>query len=359
MIKLSPPEIDETDLAAVRDVLNSRWLVKGPQAAAFERELAAWVGAKHVVAVSSGTAAIQLALQALGIGAGDEVIVPSLTYPATVHAVALCGATPRLVDVDGETWNIDPSAAAAAFSARTKAVLPVDLCGAPADLAALSRALPDLDNRAIVDDAACALGAERDGVRCCADATLACVSFHPRKVITTGEGGAVFTDDDQLAATLRRLRDHGRDTAGRFVAVAGNHRLSEMAAALGRAQLRRIDRFLERRAALVAQYKLRLKDHSKIRFQQLPNGFVHGYQTLAVELGAGVDRDAVIARMREHGVETTLGSFAAHLEPVYRDAGVTAPHSERLTAQLLALPLYPSLTETEVDTVCQALEKAI
>ncbi|MBK6847374.1 MAG: aminotransferase class I/II-fold pyridoxal phosphate-dependent enzyme [Proteobacteria bacterium] len=200
-LKLSAPDLGDAERAAVDAVLRRDQLTLGPELPAFEDELARWVGARHAVAVSSGTAALVLALQACDIGAGDEVIVPSFTFPATINAVALVGAQPVIVDVDAASWNLDVAAAAAALTPRTRALLPVDVLGLPAPRAALRalarRSDPPL---AVIEDAACALGATCDGLRCGSDSQLACLSFHPRKIITTGEGGAVLTRDAALAA---------------------------------------------------------------------------------------------------------------------------------------------------------------
>jgi len=359
-LRLSAPDVGEAERAAVDAVLRRDQLTLGPELPAFEDELARWVGARHAVAVSSGTAALVLALQACDIGAGDEVIVPSFTFPATVNAVALVGAQPVIVDVDAASWNLDVDAAAAALTPRTRALLPVDVLGLPAPRAAL-RALAHRHDPplAVIEDAACALGASCDGLRCGSDSRLACLSFHPRKIITTGEGGAILTHDAALAARLRRLRNHGRDDQGAFVDLGGNSRLSELAAALGRAQLARLDAMLERRLALAARYRERLGACPALELQQAPAGTGHNYQTFALCLRAPLSRRAVMAGLAARGIQSGPATFAVHRERPY--AGQRAavrgplPVADRLAEQALALPLHHRLANDDVDRVCDAL----
>ncbi|MBK8481955.1 MAG: DegT/DnrJ/EryC1/StrS family aminotransferase [Proteobacteria bacterium] len=359
-LRLSAPDVGEGERAAVDAVLRRDQLSLGPELGAFEAALAGWVGARHAVAVASGTAALVLALQACELGPGDEVIVPSFTFPATVNAVALVGAQPVIVDVDAESWNLDLDAAAAAITAKTRALLPVDVLGLPAPRAPL-RALTQRPDRplALIEDAACALGASAEGVRCGGDSRLACFSFHPRKIITTGEGGAILTDDAVLAARLRRLRNHGRDDQGAFVDLGGNARLSELGAALGRVQLSRLDVMLAGRLALAARYRQRLGSSEALALQHVPPGISHNYQTFAVFLRRPGSRQAVIAGLAARGIQSGPATYAVHRQPPY--AGQRAavrgplPVADRLAEQALALPLHHRLAMDDVDRVCDAL----
>lgn len=359
-LKLSAPDLGDAERAAVERVLRQDQLTLGPELPAFEEALAAWVGARHAVAVSSGTAALVLALQACDLGPGDEVIVPSFTFPATVNAVALVGAQPVIVDVDAASWNLEVAAAAAAITPRTRALLPVDLFGLPAPRTAL-RALAQRRDPplAVIEDAACALGATYQGRRCGGDARLACFSFHPRKIITTGEGGAVLTHDPALAARLRRLRNHGRDEGGAFVELGGNARLSELGAALGRVQLARLDGMLGHRLALAARYRERLADCAALELQQVAPGVGHNYQTFALCLKPPHARDAVIAGLATRGIQSGPATFAVHRQPPYagrREAVRGAlPVAERLADQALALPLHGRLSGGDIDRVCDTL----
>jgi dTDP-4-amino-4,6-dideoxygalactose transaminase len=363
MIHLARPEIEQEDLAAVAGVLRSGRLVNGPVVRAFEEEVAAFVGVAHAVAVSSGTAALQLALQVAAIEPGDEVIVPAFTYPATAHAVLLVGAEPVPADVEPLGWNIDPAAVARAITSRTRALLPVDQFGLPCDLEGLAAQLTAGPLPTVIDDAACALGAARGAQRCGSGVPFSCLSFHPRKVITTGEGGMVLTDDAELARQLRQLRNHGRDDEGRFVGVGANWRMGEMAAALGRGQLRRLPESLARRQALAARYRRRLAGHPSLQLQRVPAGFTHSYQTFAVCLAPGYPRQQVISRLAEGGVESTIATYGLQREmpycrlPRWRQASL--PVSDRLAQQAVALPLHGGLTLEEIDRVCELLEAAV
>ncbi|MBW2732304.1 MAG: DegT/DnrJ/EryC1/StrS family aminotransferase [Deltaproteobacteria bacterium] len=359
MIRLARPFIGEAELRATQRVLEGGWLSGGPEIAAFERGVCERVGAAHAVAVSSGTAALELALRAAGIGPSDEVIVPAFTYLATLHAVKLVGAEPVIVDVHRESWNIDVEAVQLARTARTRAVMPVDQFGLPADLEALRAACPGL---LIIEDAACALGARRGEAWVGQGVPLCCFSFHPRKVITTGEGGMVLTDDEALASRLRQLRNHGRDDQGRFVTVSGNHRLSSWAASLGLVQLGRLEDLVAKRALLAARYHQRLEGDQRLAWQRKPAGVTHTYQTFAVWLsGANASRrSAIIAALAAEGIEAGIATTSASTELPYckhaRCNPGRLPVAHALGESGLALPLHPCLEVEDVDRVCDALE---
>ncbi len=239
MIRLAIPEIGETEVDAVAGVLRTGFLVQGEHVRIFEERMADFVGARHAVAVSSGTAALHLALLALGVGPGDEVVVPGFTHPATANVVELVGARAILVDVDLRTFNIDPAAVAEAIGPRTKAIMPVHLFGQPAEMGSLLRLAADR-GLSVIEDAACALGSAYRGQRCGTFGTVAAFSFHPRKVITTGEGGILTTNDDGMAAHLRRLRNHGQEIdrgRGRFLEAGLNYRLTDFQACWRRASI--------------------------------------------------------------------------------------------------------------------------
>ena len=362
VIRLSPPDIEESDIEAVAQVLRSRWLVNGPQVRAFEQEVAQLLGAAYAVATSSGTSALTLALEALAIGPGHEVIVPSFTYPATAHAVVLVGAVPVFADVEENSWNLDASRLAAHLTPNTRAVLAVDQFGVPADRQALRQALADASRSDVqlIEDAACSLGAEIDGRPCGAQATAACFSFHPRKVITTGEGGLVVTDCEEVAQRIRQRRNHGRDAEGHFVESAPNLRMSELAGALGRSQLRRLRPLIARRRGLAEHYRRRLGAARGLSLQGQPPGAVATYQTFALRLAADYSRAEVVSRLVERQVEATVGSFAVHqLRPYCESGTASLPVSEVLAQQTLALPLHPAMTPDDVERVCDALDASL
>ena len=332
-IRLARPDVGEEELAAVAEVLASGQLTMGPQVEAFERALAGAVGTAEAVAVSSGTAAIHLALLALRIGPGDEVIVPAYTFPATANAVEVCGARAVLVDVDPETFLVRPELVADAVTSRTRAVLAVHLFGRPVAWEELQTAVPQ--DVVLVEDAAGALGAGYRGTPCGALGLLACLSFHPRKIVTTGEGGAVTTDEAELAAAVRRLRHHGI-AAGHPTDIETpgfNYRLADVLCALGLPQLERLEHLVGTPSA--------------------DDGDRHGWQAYVVTLDR---RDEALEALRAEGIEAQIGTYAVHRLSAYRDRG-SFPGADAAFERALALPLATSMTEVEVDRVSAALAR--
>lgn len=345
----------EEEIAAASAVLASGMLVQGERVAAFERALAERCGRAYAVACGSGTAALELALAAIGVS-GGEVLCPDLSWPSPAHAIVRSGARPVLVDVDRESWNASAASLAAARTERTAAAIVIDQLGNPAEHPAIAEALRDLP---ILVDAACSIGATLSGRPAASYGLVACLSFHPRKLVTTGEGGACLTDDPRLAEELRILRNHGQRAAGVFVSAAGNQRMSEMAAAIGLVQLGRLDAMLERRRALAARYRAALG--GRFGLQEPPEGGVSNWQTFGITLPehASADtRDALVASLREAGIEAGRLSYALHrigsLEGKY--SGGPFPVAEHLDARGLALPLHPLLEDAEQDRVLAVLE---
>jgi len=346
---LAKPWIGEDEQRAVAAVLESGQLVQGPHVERFEHAVAALVGRKHAVAVSSGTAALQLALKALQVGPGDEVICPALSWPSPAHAIRMAGAKVQFIDVDEDEWNGSPESFGAARTPETKAAIIIDQFGNPARVAQIREALGALP---MIEDAACALGSRFSNGPCGSFGTVSCLSFHPRKVLTTGEGGMCLTDDDDLADKLRMLRNHGQ-LAGQFVVAAGNFRMTEMAAALGLAQLKRLDEILTRRRELASLYRATLDP--EIRLQSVPEGSQSNFQTLGVVLPQGTDRNTVRQVMAERGVETGLLSFAIHKLGSFTGSRASLPIAEHLAAWGIALPLYPQMRNAEVEQVAIVL----
>jgi len=363
-LRLTVPDVGSEELDAVREVFRSGMLVQGERVAALEAGVAARVGTAHAVACSSGTAALHLALLALGIGPGDEVVVPAFTYPATGNVVALCGATPVLADVRADTFALDPEHAAAALTPRTRAILPVHPFGLPADMEPLL-ALADARGLAVVEDAACALGARYGGRPCGSMGRMGCFSFHPRKAITTAEGGMVTTDDAELADRIRLLRNHGfvRDERGAdFVAAGFNYRMSDVHAAIGVAQLAKLDAAIAARRQLAAAYAEALAGVEWLTLPAEPPGRCHIYQTYAVVVDEGRDRDGLIAHLREGGVESTIGTYALHVLDFYRRTCGHAPEdfpvARSLYERTLALPIYRGMTADAIARVSELLHDA-
>jgi perosamine synthetase len=317
----------------------------GPKVEQFEAELARATETGHAVAVSSGTAALHLALLALGVGPGDEVLVPAYTFPATANVVAFTGARPVLIDVDAETMNFDPERLAP--GPKTKAVIPVHLFGRPAPVERLP------DGPAVLEDAAGALGAKRKGNACGSLGAVGCLSFHPRKIVTTGEGGAVVSDDSELADAVRMLRHHGwQPPEWRDMPRPGlNYRLSDLLCAVGITQVRRLDELLAARARLAAAYAERLND--VVQTPAVDEGDVHGWQAYVIQLER---RDEVLAALREEGIEAQIGTYALHRLTAYHDQG-PFPGADRCYERALALPFHNRLAESDLDRVAEVVRR--
>lgn len=350
-IRLARPDVGPEELAAVSEVLSSGQLTMGPWVERFERAVARAVGTADAVAVSSGTAALHLAMLGLGVGKGDEVIVPAYTFPATANAVELCGGRAVLVDVDSDTLLVRPELVAGAVTSRTKAVLAVHLFGRPVAWEALQTAVPQ--HVVLVEDAAGALGARYRGTPCGALGALACLSFHPRKIVTTGEGGAVTTDDAELAAAVRRLRHHGIATAQPvdIEAPAFNYRLSDVLCAIGVPQVERLEALLEARERVAGWYEERLAH--LVGVPRASDGDRHGWQAYVVTLDR---RDDALAGLRAAGIEAQIGTYAVHRLAAYRDRG-SFPGADAAFERALALPFAGTMTEDEVDRVATALAR--
>jgi dTDP-4-amino-4,6-dideoxygalactose transaminase len=322
-------------------------LTMGPKVAEFEQELAALCEVENALVVSSGTAALHVAVLALALDPGDEVLVPAYTFPATANVVALAGLVPVLVDVDPETMNID--AEQIRVGSRTKAILPVHLFGRPARL----EQLPDLP---VLEDAAGALGARRGGRACGGLGLLGCLSFHPRKIVTTGEGGAVTTNDERIANEVRRLRNHGwQSLSPPDMPEPGlNYRLSDILCAVGLPQARRLDELLAERTRIAAGYTERLR-HLPVLLPAADEGDVHGWQAYVLQVD---DRDRVLAGLRARGIEAQIGTYALNLLGAYREQR-DFPGATRVFERALALPFHTRLRDTDLDLVAEALDKLV
>ena len=348
-VRLAWPDVGAEEAAAVAEVLESGQLTMGPKVAELEAELARACAVGLAVAVSSGTAALHLAVLALRVGPGDEVLVPAYTFPATANVVALAGARPVLVDVDPVTMNLDPEHVRERVTPRTRAVLPVHLFGRPVEWESLEEAVPS--GVTLVEDAAGALGARRRGRPCGGLGAIGCLSFHPRKIVTTGEGGAVTTNDAELAGAVRAMRHHGwRPPENRELPRPGlNYRLSDLQCAVGIPQLRRLPELLAARARVAALYGERLQ--GVVETPTVEEGDTHGWQAYVVQLDR---RDEALAGLRAEGIEAQIGTYALHRLSPYRDQG-PFPGAERAFDRALALPLHSRLTDADVDRVAAVL----
>lgn len=379
MIPVARPWMDEAEADAARRAILSGWVTQGPEVAAFEREFAQAVGAAHACAVSSCTTALHVALVALGVTAGDEVITASHSFIATSNAIRYCGAVPRFVDIDIATFNIDPALVETAITSQTKAILAVHQLGMPCDLSALAsiatrRGLP------LIEDAACAVGSEihwqgdwqRIGKP---HGDIACFSFHPRKLLSTGDGGMLTTSNPELDRAFRLLRHHGMSVPDavrhssrqviveHYPVVGFNYRMTDIQAAIGREQLKRLPAIVARRRELAARYQERLQSIDGMIVPREPRWARTNWQSYAIRLGAWIDQQAVMQRMLDAGIATRRGVMNVHREASYPEgswrAGSTLAHSEEAQDTAIVLPLYHQLTEADQDRVVATLEAAI
>jgi perosamine synthetase len=347
VVRLAWPDVGAEEAAAVAEVLETGHLTMGRKVAEFEGLLATACEVEHAVAVSSGTAALHLAVLALGLQPGDEVIVPAYTFPATANVVALAGLKPVLVDVDPVTMNIDP--ARVEPTRRTKAIVPVHLFGRPARL----EELPALT---LIEDAAGALGARRSGRACGGLGLVGCLSFHPRKIVTTGEGGAVTTNDAGLADAVRQLRNHGWSPPPLAdMPVPGlNYRLSDVLCAVGIPQVVRLEELLATRERIATGYTERLADLPVV-LPSADEGDRHGWQAYVIQVER---RDEVLAALRAQGIEAQIGTYTLHRLSAYADQGAF-PGAEHAFERALALPFHSRLADSDLDRVAEALTTVV
>lgn len=365
-IPVAEPDLRGNELKYVTECVTTNWISsQGTYVRKFEQDFAARLGVEHALAVSNGTVALHLVLAAYGIGPGDEVILPDLTFAATINSVMYVGATPVIVDVDPITWNICPRAAAKAITPRTKAIMPVHLYGQPADMDALV-ALAKPRGIILVEDAAEAVGASYNGTPCGALGDAACFSFFSNKVLTTGEGGMAIFRDPEIAARARRLRDHGMDPARRYWhdEVGFNYRLTNLQAAIGCAQIERLDQFLERKRRLAERYVRRLSGLAEITLPATIEGLHNSYWMFSIIVdfaSLGLDRDAFMARLSRAGIESRPLFYPMHVMPPYRAyaKGAAYPVTDRLSANGLSLPSGVLLADEDIDYVCDVIEDQV
>jgi len=389
-IPIAKPLLGEAELEAVKRPLSSGWVTQGREVAAFEVEFAELVGAAHACAVSSCTAALHLALHVLGVSPGDEVITVSHSFIASANVIRYCGATPVFIDIEATGYNVDTRLLAEAITEKTKAIIAVHQLGMPCDLASIL-AVAAQHNIAVVEDAACALGSQlqRDGCWSNIGAPLgdiACFSFHPRKLITTGDGGMLTTNRSGLAERLGRLRQHGMDVNDRirhassqvinehYSELGFNYRLTDIQAAIGREQLKRLPAMVQQRRALAVVYQAELSAIEGLGLPLEPDWARSNWQSYCVRLPAGVAQAQLMQLMLDAGVATRRGVMCIHREAAYRPGqwrcgslgccdGLKAcgqlRHSEAAQAQSIILPLYVQMTKQEQLWVCNTLKGAL
>jgi perosamine synthetase len=365
MLRLNLPLTGEDELREIAAVLESGYLTQGPKVAEFENAVKAVTGSRHAFAMSSGTTALHLSLVALGIGPGDEVLVSDFTFPASGNVIIAQGALPVCVDVLSDSYSMDPADLERRITSQTRAVMVVH----PFGLSASMDAIMDICEKhglPLLEDAACALGATYKGRACGTMGRLGCYSFHPRKSITTGEGGMIMTDDDVLAEKVRLFRNHGGrrgEYAFEFFEAGFNYRLSDVLAALGVAQMRRLRWLIDGRRERAMQLRARLAGIAGIQLPVEPLGHFHTWQSFVVVLEPGRNQRETITRIRAQGVEATIGTYAMHSQPVFqRRFGHhpgDLPISWFLQQHTITLPLFPQMTDSDLDLVSGAVREAL
>jgi perosamine synthetase len=362
---MSAAEVTDGDVAAVVDVLRSGHLALGPRMEEFEGLVAGHVGVRHAVAVSSGTAALHLIVRALGLGPGDEVLVPSFTFAASVNVIMMEGATPVFVDIDPETFNMDVARMDSRVTPRTRAVMAVDVFGHPVEWDDLL-AFAERHGLAVIDDACEAIGARYRDVPVGRFGAAAAFAFYPNKQITTGEGGMLVTDRDDIARSARMLRNQGRGAMGAWLeheVLGYNYRMDEMSAALGASQFHRLDSILERRAAVASLYTELLREVPGVRTPVMREYATVSWFVYVVMVDDGVDRDAVMERLADAGVPTRAYFSPIHRQPYLAGLPVAStpdlPVTDAVARRTLALPFHTRMSQDEVERVVVALDRAI
>jgi dTDP-4-amino-4,6-dideoxygalactose transaminase len=372
MIPVARPYIGAEEEQAVVEVLRSGWVTQGPRVSEFEEKFSEYIGCAHSIAISSCTTALHLSLLAIGVGPGDEVICPSLSFIATANSIAYTGATPVFGDIDPASYNLDPARLEEVISSRTKAILVVHQIGLPAEMNEIL-VVAAKHGLAVIEDAACAIGSEYDGNLIGKPlGTMACFSFHPRKILTTGEGGMITTSDAKLAERLRRLRQHSMSlsdvvrhnskqvSSETYDEVGFNFRMTDMQAAIGLIQLGRLSDFLKRRRLLAARYTQALKQLSWLQTPVAPANCLHNYQSYMVRLVGDIaaQRDLIMQELLERKISTRRAIMAIHRELPYRSErwkdGLAQTNLATDTG--LILPLFHQMTDSEQDYVIESLQ---
>lgn len=371
-IPIIKPFFNKREEKALAEVIKSGWVTQGPKVSRFEEMVAEYCGVKYAVATTSATTSLFLSLHMLGIGPGDEVIVPSFSFIATANVVVHTGARPIFVDIDPKTYNIDFSEVEKAITKRTKAVIPVDQVGLPADLDEIAK-IAKKHKLHVVEDAACAFGSVYKGKRIGSVSEITCLSFHPRKLVTTGEGGMILTNNKEFAERAKRLRHHGMEMSDltrhsskkiiheTYSEIGYNLRMSDLEAAVGIEQFKKFPRNLKLRKKLAKKYNKAFSKSELIVSPFVPNGCEHNYQTYVIRLKKNkkIARDSLMQKLLDVGIATRRGVMAAHLELPYKEMypDLTLPETEKAVAETIAIPLYAQMAKKEQDYVIDNLLK--
>jgi perosamine synthetase len=371
-VPITKPALTEEEARAPYESIKSGWVTQGPKVAEFEKAVAAYVGAKHGIATTSCTTGLHLALATIGVGPGDEVIVPSFTFIASANAILYTGATVVFCEIDPRTFNADPADIEKRVTKKTKAIMPVDQIGLGCDIDAIN-GIAKRHGVDVVEDAAPTIGGTYKGRRVGSNAHQTVFSFHPRKVITTGEGGMITTDDEALADKARKLRAHAMSVSDldrhkadkpileEYSELGFNYRMTDIQASIGLVQIRRLDELLKIRVAKADRYGRELADLKKVRTPYTPPYATHTYQSYCLDLDASIDRDDLMARLLRRGVATRRGVMASHLEKVYRDrvGKVSLPITEQKARSTMLIPLFATMTDDEQTYVIESLREEL
>jgi perosamine synthetase len=373
-IPLARPYTDEAEVAAAADVIRSGWVSQGARAAEFEQLVAGYTGARFAIATNSCTSALHLSLYLQGVGPGDEVICPSFTCFATANAIRHVGALPAFVEIDPRTFNLDPEAVAAAVGPRTRAIMAVHQIGLAADMDPILE-VAGRHGLVVVEDGATALGGEYRGKRIGALGSPTAFSFHPRKIITTGEGGMITTGDESLAERARIVRSHGASVSdlerhkargtiyAAYPEVGFNYRLTDIQAAVGVEQMKKLPRILALKQEIGRWYDEHLARIEEIEAPFVPPYAVHSYQSYLITLKPrfGIDRDALLRQMAARGISCRHGIAPMHWEPYYRQLypGLRLPITEEVSRTTMFLPIFPGMTETELRYIVENLKELL
>lgn len=368
-IPLGKSYFNSDELEEIQKVLDSGWVTQGPKVKEFESKIVEYLGIRHAIAVTNCTSALHLSLLSIGIKKGDEVLVADYTYPATGHAVLYCGAKPVFVDIDLKTYNMDADALEAKTTDKTRAIIPVHAFGQPAEMDKIAR-IANKYNLKVIEDAACAFGARYRNKFAGTIGDIGCFSLHGRKGITTGEGGILVTNNNSLAEIIRRLALFGindislkRNSNYKFVipeftSVGYNYKMSDITAAVGIAQLRKLQKIIKKRQALAAYWDKKLLNIKFITPPHINKLTTHVFQSYVALLDEHIDRNSIIEALMKQGLQTNIGTYSSHIQPVYNSKD-KCPNSLSVFKRALALPIFYTLSEKDIDNAAEIIKNTL